>query len=415
VRTLSLSQMADAVAATAERPRVVVAGNFGTPWAAVEALDAAVPAWTLHMLNAQRGVPVRAGIRLETCFVGPGMRGTPTLSYVPSRLSMVPVLLRGPLAPDVVVLHVAPARGGLFSMGIEVNILPAAVETVRRRGGLVVAVVNPRMPYTGGEALLPADEIDILVEVEQALPSPAPVVHQDPATSHLGELVSARIHDGATVQVGIGAVPDAVLGGLRRRRGLRVWSEMISDGVLALERSGALDTLAPIATSFLFGAEELYAWADGNPRLTMLSTQVANDPARIAAQPGMFSVNSALEVDLYAQANAAHVRGRVHSGFGGQSDFVVGALHSAGGQAIIALRSWHPKADCSTIVPFLREPVTSFQHTAVITEHGSAELVGRDQAEQAAALIEQAADPRARDELREHATASSLSPLAFNP
>jgi acyl-CoA hydrolase len=117
----------------------------------------------------------------------------------------------------------------------------------------------------------------------------------------------------------------------------------------------------------------------------------------------MVSVNSALEVDLFAQANAAHVRGRVHSGFGGQSDFVAGALHSVGGQAIIALRSWHPRADCSTIVPLLQEPVTSFQHTAVVTENGTAELTGRSQADQAAALVERAAAPAVRDELREHA------------
>ena len=135
----------------------------------------------------------------------------------------------------------------------------------------------------------------------------------------------------------------------------------------------------------------------------MTATSVANDPARISARPSMVSVNSALEVDLFAQANAAHVRGRVHSGFGGQSDFVSGALHSPGGQAIIALRSWHPKADCSTIVPLLTEPATSFQHTAIVTENGTAELVGRTQEEQAEALVEHAAAPPARDMLREHA------------
>jgi acyl-CoA hydrolase len=129
----------------------------------------------------------------------------------------------------------------------------------------------------------------------------------------------------------------------------------------------------------------------------------------------MVSVNSALEVDLYAQSNAAHVRGQVHSSFGGQSDFVVGALHSVGGQAIIALRSWHPKADCSTIVPLLRDPVTSFQHTAVVTEQGTAELVGRTQAEQAKALIEQAAHPDARDQLRDETSLQCAPPLALRP
>ena len=405
---VTLEKMAATVAGMFARPRVVVSGNFATPWAAVDALDQQVPDWTLHMLNAQAGVPQRPGVRLETCFVGPGMRGQPSLAYVPSRLSMVPVLLQGPLAPDVVVVHVAPPRRGCYSMGTEVNILPAAIGAARSRGGLVVAVVNPSMPFTAGDALLPADRVDIVVEVEAELLSPRPSPDTDDQSRAIGDLVAARIADGATIQAGIGSVPDAVLGSLRGRRGLRVWSEMISDGILGLERAGALDHAAPIATSFLFGSPELYSWADANPRLLMVRTQVANDPARIAACPRMVSVNSALQVDLFAQANAAYVRRRVYSGFGGQSDFVVGALHSEQGQAIIALRSWHPKANCSTVVPVLGEPVTSFQHTAVITEHGTAELVGRSQSEQAIALIEHAADPRIRAELREGAVAMGL-------
>jgi acyl-CoA hydrolase len=401
VRWVTLDRMAGEVTATAARPRVVVPGNFGTPWEAVRTLDLLVPEWTLHMLNAQHGVPCRPGVELDTCFVGPGMRGQPTLSYVPSRLSTVPVLLCGPLAPDVVVLHVAPARQGAFSMGTEVNVLPAAVASARARGGLVVAVVNPAVPYTGGDALLRVDDVDLAVTVEATLPSPAATgPATDPGTAVIGERVAARVPDGATLQVGIGAVPDAVLGGLLRHRGLRVWSEMISDGVLALERAGALDTRVPIVTSFLYGSPELYAWADCNPRLEMVATQTANDPARIAAIPSMVSVNSALQVDLHAQANAAYVRGRVHSGFGGQSDFVAGALHAPGGQALLALHSWHPKAQCSTIVPRLTEPVTSFQHTAVVTEQGIAELVGRTAQEQARALVEHAAHPLARASLR---------------
>jgi len=183
---------------------------------------------------------------------------------------------------------------------------------------------------------------------------------------------------------------------------------MVSDGVLALEHAGALDDRTAVSTSFLFGSQELYAWADGNPRLTMLSTQVANDPGRISALPLMVSVNSALEIDLFDQANAASINSHVYSGFGGQSDFVTGALHSIGGQAIIALRSWHPRANCSTIIPLLDEPVTSFQRSAVVTEHGTADLVGRNQPDQAAALIENAADPRVREDLREEAAALGL-------
>jgi acyl-CoA hydrolase len=406
-RRVSPDQMAARVADRPVPPRVVVSGNFATPWVAVAALDRVVPEWTLHMLNAQAGTPQRPGVRLETCFVGPGMRGSPGLIYVPSRLSMVPVLLQGPLAPDVVVVHVAPARDGFYSLGTEVNILPAAIASARAGGGLVVAVVNSTMPYTGGDALLHKDEVDLVVEIEAELPSPQPG-DMDDTSRQIGELVSSRVADGATVQAGIGTVPDAVLGGLHARRGLRIWSEMISDGVLDLERSGALDGDTPIAASFLFGSQELYAWADGNPRLRMLATEVANDPARIAAHPDMVSVNTALEVDLFAQANAAQVRGRIHSGFGGQSDFVVGALHAERGQALIALRSWHPKAQCSTIVPLLGEPVTSFQHTAVITEHGAAELAGRSQADQAISLMDNAADPRIRPELWEESVAIGL-------
>ena len=170
--------------------------------------------------------------------------------------------------------------------------------------------------------------------------------------------------DGATLQAGIGAVPDATLHGLTGRSGLRVWTEMFSDSVFALEKVGALDRNVPISASFLFGSPELLdvggrqrAGRDGcAPRST-------NSPALIARNPSMVSVNTALQVDLFGQANASRINARIHSGFGGQTDFIVGAMHSAGGQAFIALRSWHPKADCSTVVPLVDEPVTSFQMT----------------------------------------------------
>ena len=208
--------------------------------------------------------------------------------------------------------------------------------------------------------------------------------------------------------MGIGGVPDAVLNALQDRRGLRFWTEMFSDGVLALDEAGALDPDTPLAVSFLFGSDELYAWMDGNPRVRMLRTEASNDPGLIAQQPLMTSVNSALQVDLFAQANASRINARIYSGFGGQNDFIVGALHAPGGQAFIALRSWHPKADVSTIVPLLDEPVTSLQHTGVVTENGLAEIWGRSQDEQARNLIDHAAHPSVREELREEAAALGL-------
>jgi acyl-CoA hydrolase len=123
----------------------------------------------------------------------------------------------------------------------------------------------------------------------------------------------------------------------------------------------------------------------------------------------MVSINSALQVDLFGQANASRINARIHSGFGGQTDFIVGALHSPGGQAILALRSWHPKADVSTVVPLVEEPVTSFQPSAVVTENGVARLWGTSEREQAATLIEHAAHPRVREELWEEAHALGLT------
>jgi acyl-CoA hydrolase len=264
----------------------------------------------------------------------------------------------------------------------------------------VIAQLSPRVPYTYGDAVLPCDAIDYAIEAETPLPSP-PERPASQTSAIIGDRVAALIGDGATLQAGIGAVPDAVLAGLQGRRGLAVWSEMFSDGVLGLAKAGALDPGQPVTASFAFGGADLYAWMDRNPDVRMLRTETVNDPARIAGRPRMASVNSALEVDLLAQANATWVNGRVHSGFGGQTDFVVGALHSRGGQAIIALPSWHPKADVSTVVPKIDGPVTSFQHSYIVGEQGAAVIWGHDAAGQAEQLIGQVAHPSAREELKE--------------
>ncbi|WP_182523698.1 acetyl-CoA hydrolase/transferase family protein [Nocardioides dongkuii] len=388
-------------------PRVVVSGNHATPWHTLALVDAALPSYRLWMLNAQPGIPDRDGVVLETSFVGPGMRRSPRLSYVPSRLSLVPTLFASVMPPDVVVLHTTRPRGGKVSLGIEVNVLPAAVEAVRRRGGLVVAQVNDSLPWTYGDAELDLELVDVLVEADEPL-AHAPVVGVDEPSARIGALVAERVPDGATLQAGIGAVPDATMRGMVDRRGLRIWTEMFSDSVLALERAGALDPAVPVTASFLFGSQELLDWVDGNERVLMARTEVTNDPGRIARNPAMVSVNTALQVDLFGQANASRIQARIHSGFGGQTDFIVGALHSPGGQAVIALRSWHPKADVSTIVPLVDEPVTSFQMSAVVTEQGVAEVFGHTQGEQARRLIEHAAHPSVREELREEAVELGL-------
>ncbi|NHC23234.1 acetyl-CoA hydrolase [Nocardioides sp. IC4_145] len=391
-----------------ENPRVVVSGNHATPWHTLRLLDAVLPSYRLWTLNGQPGLPDRDGVTLETSFVGPGQRRSPRLSYVPSRLSLVPTLFAGVMPVDAVVLHTTPPRGGTVSLGTEVNVLPAAIESARARGGLVVAQVNRHLPWTSGDAELDVSVVDVMVEADEPL-AHAPVLPIDEDSARIGALVADRVGDGATLQAGIGAVPDATMRGLAGRRGLRIWTEMFSDSVLALERAGALDTSVPITASFLFGSEELIDWVDGNERVVMARTETTNDPGVIARNPAMTSVNTALQVDLFGQANASRIKARIHSGFGGQTDFIVGALHSPGGQAVIALRSWHPKADVSTIVPLVDEPVTSFQMSAVVTEQGVAEVLGHDQREQARRLIEHAAHPSVREELREEAVELGLA------
>lgn len=392
-----------------QAPRVVISGNSAVPWELLNKLDQTLGSYIINGLNVPKGISRRDGVTYETSFVGVGMRHSARLNYIPARLSQVPLLFKTTRVPDIVLLHVsAPKmRGGeqKVSLGIEVNVLPAAIEACRQNGGLIIAQVNPKMPYTYGDGELSVDLFDGFYEAESSVAA-AHTPHAAPATpelssniSQIGDLVASRVTDGSTLQLGIGAVPDATLPGISKRKDLRVWSEMFSDGLLFLDRANALDPAEHVIASFAFGSEELYRWIDSNERIIMKRTEVVNSPANISQQPKMTSINTALQIDLFAQANASRLHARIHSGFGGQTDFIVGALHSSGGQALMALRSWHPKAQTSTIVPILREPTTSFQPTAVITEQGIAEILGQDQKSQAAALIEQAAHPSVREYL----------------
>ena len=407
MRVITLEQLPSVLGQLQENPRVVVSGNFATPKALLDAFDTCVPAYILHMLNAQGNLPNREGVTYETAFVGPAMRNHPSLRYLPSRLSRLPELIRDHLRPDVVLVHTSTRRHDTVSLGIEVNVLPMAIETTKAHGGIVIAQANPKMPYTYGDAQIYENEIDFLVEVDEDL-----ATHEsgllDETSQLIGELIAAQIEDGSTMQLGIGGVPDAVLSALTKRKGLRVWSEMFSDGVLNLHRKGALDDDVPLITSFIFGSRELYDWIELNRQVRMMRTEQTNDPTHIAKQAKMTSVNGALQVDLFDQANSSRLKGRIYSGFGGATDFVVGALHARGGQSFIALPSWHPKAGVSTIVPMITEPVTSFQHSAIATENGIAKIFGRTQGEQARNIIDQAAHPDAREELRQHAGSFGL-------
>ena len=381
-----------------ENPRVIVSGNFGTPFKFLEALDKQLGDYRLNMLNAQPGIPDRPGITFESAFVGAGMRNSDRLEYLPGRLSLVPRMIRTHTRPDLVVVHTSTPRAGLVSLGNEVNVLPAAIESARKHNGIVVAVANPHMPYTFGDSEIPLEDIDYLVEVSEPLRTKTKSEPSEIALK-IGNEIATRISDGSTLQLGIGAIPDAVLSALPNRKGLRIWTEMFSDGVLDLRNAGALDVRSHITASFIFGSQELYDWINLNPRVRLRRTEVTNSSGNIGKQPQMMSINAALQVDLYDQANSSRIKSRIYSGFGGSTDFIVGALNSKKGLAFMALPSWHEKTNTSTIIPKLIEPVTSFQHSYVVTENGAAHCAGASQRQQALNLINHAAHPNAREDL----------------
>lgn len=224
MRVISVQQLEEALGALpALEPRVVASGNLATPRVLLDALERAVERYRLFMLAAQAPMPVREGVILETPFVGPGMRSAgERLDYLPMRLSLVPRLFATIRPPDVVLLHTSTPRSGNVSLEIEVNILLAAVERVRARGGLVIAQLNPRMPYTLGDSELEEGLIDLAIEVDEDLPSPAIRPGHEHA-EQIAELVAELIDDGSTLQLGIGQVPDATLRAVASRRKLAIW------------------------------------------------------------------------------------------------------------------------------------------------------------------------------------------------
>ena len=253
-------------------PRIVVSGNSATPTTMLHALTESREACRVLQINGRFDFSGHPGVLCETPFVGPGMRHSPRLDYLPMRLSLVPRLFDTDRPPDAVIVHTSVPRDGKVSLGIEVNVLPAAVERVRARGGLVIAQINRQMPYTYGASEIPIDWIDAALEVDEPLISPA-VDAADDVAQVIGERVARFAEDGSTLQLGIGLIPALAAGHMASCRGLRVWSEMISDGVMDLVGAGALDPNVPVYTSFLAGSAELYRWADRNDRLQMLRTE----------------------------------------------------------------------------------------------------------------------------------------------
>jgi acyl-CoA hydrolase len=303
----------------------------------------------------------------------------------------------------VALVHVSPPdRHGFCSLGVSVDVSRAAVQTART----VIAQVNPRMPRSHGDGLIHVDQIDAMVEVDDPIYELAPraVTDQERAIGrHCAELVD----DGATLQIGIGAIPQATLAALGDHHRLGIHTEMISDGVLDLVEKGVVTGEAKrvhpgkIVAGFALGSKRLYDFLDDNPQVAMLDMAYINEPANIRRNPKVTAINSAIEVDITGQVCADSIGDRQYSGVGGQMDFIRGAALSEGGKPIIALPSVTASGE-SRIVSMLKPAagvVTTRAHVHfVVTEHGIADLFGKNLRQRAAALIA-VAHPAHRDAL----------------
>ena len=341
-------------------------------------------------------------------FAGPGDRKAileRRAQYVPCHLSEIPRLMReGQPRVDVAMLMTAPPdRHGLLSLGTEVLASLAAAEVANT----VIVQVNPRMPVVNGNSFLHVDEVDVIVEAEEELPE---LISRAPnrVEQRIAEHIVSLIPEGATLQLGIGGIPNAVASQLEGRSDLGIHSEMISDGVMHAYEAGVLSgrmkTMhkGKIVTTFALGSREFYDWIDDNNAVEAHPCDHTNDPFDAARNHRLIAINSAISVDLTGQVNADSIGYRIYSGVGGQVDFVRAARLSVGGRPIIALPSTARGGTISRIVPRLAEGagvVTSRAdvHT-IVTEHGIAELYGRPIAQRVRALVD-IADPSFRPEL----------------
>lgn len=355
-----------------------------------------------------------ASLRIATWHMSPRLeeaRGRGRVEFVPVRYFDVVTAFNagGPWAPDCVLVHCAPADGhGYLSLGVAVGVaLPAA-----RRAPLVVAQVNPNMPRTRGNACLHRSQVDVWVEVDEPLLEyPPPALTE--VERAVGRHVAALVPDAATVQVGVGAIPQAVLEALDDHRELALHSLLVDASVALVER-GAVTNLKKrvhrgrMDIAEAMGTRRLFEFLHDNPIVNMESSAWVHDPDVVARLDRFVAVNSALEVDLTGQATAESLGPRQVAGVGGQFDFVLGASRAAAGASILALPSTGRAGSVSRIVPRLTAGagVTTprFMADWVVTEHGVARLRGQGERARAAALVA-VAHPRFRDELARAASA----------
>lgn len=410
----------EAVAQVRSGQRVYVQAGAATPHLLLQELVARHASLRdvelVHMHTegpAAYALPEMEGhFRHNALFIGPNVRTAVQegrADYTPIFLSDIPALFAagGPLPLDVAFLHVSPPdAAGNCSLGVSVDCALAAARNART----VIALVNASMPRTGGHAF-PLSSIDYAVEIDTPLPQ-GRMHPPSPECTAIGQNVAGLVPDGATLQMGIGAVPDAVLAALGSHRDLGIHTEMFSDGVLPLIESGVLNGAAKtrntglLISAFVVGSQRLYDFVDRNPSVELHPVDYTNNVDVIATHDNMVAINSALSVDLTGQVVADSIGPRFYSGIGGQVDFIRGAARSRGGIPIIALPSTAKGGTVSRIAAELPQGAgvvtTRGDVHWVVTEFGARNLHGRTIRERAQALID-IAHPEFRAELEERA------------
>ena len=403
--TQMVSSALQAIEAVSSGHRVWVHSMAATPVLLVEALarhalslrDVTVMQMHLENADALAAPELFGHLRNRAFFAGHSTReliNQGHADYVPMFLSEIPKLFRSGQQPlDVALIQVSPPdRHGNCSLGISVECTRAACEAAR----LVIAHINPRMPRTHGDSVIALNAIDIAFEQARDI-SCLPPAQINSVQQQIGEHVAALIGDGDCLQLGIGAIPDAVLKALNNHRDIGIHTEMFSDGVIDLVSAGVINninkTIHPgkLVTGFVMGSQRLYDFVDDNPLINFLDIEYVNNIATIRKNPNVVSVNSAIQLDLTGQVCADSIGSTIYSGVGGQLDFVLGAQLSKGGRSIIALPSTAQGGRVSRIVPQL-DPgagvVTTRAHVDyVVSEFGVASLRGKSLRERRQALI----------------------------
>jgi 4-hydroxybutyrate CoA-transferase len=405
--------------------RVFLTGNVSVPQKLLAALVKRAPSLenveicqALTIGPAEYVEPgMEEHLRVNTMFISGNVRKAVQegrADYTPVFLSEFTLLFKNNYLPvDVAMIHVSPPdEHGFCSLGVEVGLTKSPAESAK----IIIAEVNEQMPRTLGDSFIHVSKLTHIIPVDYPIPENAMSGEGNNETiEKIAGYIAELIPDGATMQMGIGAIPDAVLKYLFNKKDLGIHTELFSDGVIDLVEAGVLTNArktihtGKIVAGFILGTKRLYDWVDDNPLIEMHRTEYVNDPFVIAQNDRMVAINSAIEVDITGQVCADSIGSKFFSGVGGQVDFVYGASRSKGGVPIIAMPSTNELRDgtvISKIVPFLKQGagvVTTRNHVRfIVTEFGVADLYGKTIRQRVKSLID-ITHPQFREELTKKA------------